>query len=391
MNRLCSIGVALALVTLTLMLSCGPASAADEIPIGALLPLSGSGASYGEQMGTGLRVWFDEINARGGIDGVKLKLIEVDHKAAPKEGVNGMNKLAFVDKVPFTYSSYTTVTLSALPIAQQAKVLMLNGGGTAPSLINAGPYLFNNMTNALLDVDIDLNYAWSTLGLKRLAVLHWNEEAGTTENALAVKTWKKLGGQAVASESFPVGTTDMRTQVSKIKAANPDAVLVACAGNDTAVAINELRRQGVKAQLFGFAFHEIPEVIGIAKGASEGFIYPVPMWDAKNPDNPMAKHFAGAYRERYKKEPSMYSAVFYEGGQVLGELVKHVRAQKKPVTGENLREALLAIRTFQTVFGELTFRPDGSVVKRMALKQVKDGQFTLIRKLTDDEMKKLLY
>lgn len=58
MKRVCSIGVALALVTLTLTLSCGPASAAEEIPIGALLPLSGSGASYGEQMGTGLRVWF---------------------------------------------------------------------------------------------------------------------------------------------------------------------------------------------------------------------------------------------------------------------------------------------------------------------------------------------
>ncbi len=391
MKRLSSIGVALAFVTLTLVLSCGPVSAAEEIPIGALLPLSGSGASYGEQMGTGLRVWFNEVNARGGIDGVKLKLIEVDHKAAPKEGVNGMNKLAFVDKVPFTYSSYTTVTLSALPVAQQAKVLMMNGGGTAPSLINAGPYLFNNMTNALLDVDIDLHYAWSTLGLKRLAVLHWNEEAGTTENALAMKTWKKLGGQTVASESFPVGTTDMRTQVSKIKAANPDAVLVACAGNDTAVAINELRRQGVKAQLFGFAFHEIPEIVGIAKGASEGFIYPVPVWDAKNPENPMAKHFVEAYREQYKKDPSMYSAVFYEGGQVLGELVKYVRAQKKPVTGENLREALLAIRTFHTVFGDLTFRPDGSVIKRMALKQVKDAQFTLIRKLTDDEMKKLAY
>ncbi len=391
MTRVRSIGVVLALATVLLMVSLGAASAADEIPIGALLPLSGSGASYGDQMASGLRVWFNETNAKGGIDGVKLKLIEVDHKAAPKEGVNGMNKLAFVDKVPFTYSSYSTVTLSAMPVAQQAKVLMLNGGGTAPSLINASPYLFNNMTNALLDVDIDLHYAAGTLKLKRLAVLHWNEEAGTTENALAIKTWKKLGGEAVASESVAVGATDMRTQVSKIKAANPDTVLVAVAGNDTAVAINELRRQGVKAQLFGFAFHEIPEVIGIAKGASEGFIYPVPVWDAKNPDNAMAKHFIDVYREQYKKDPSMYSAVFYEGGQVLGELVKYLHAQKKPVTGENLREALLAVRTFHTVFGDLAFRPDGSVVKRMAIKQVKDGQFTLIRKLTDDEMQKLAY
>jgi len=378
-------------LTMALALTAVSLAWAEDIPIGALLPLSGSGASYGEQMATGLRLSFNGINARGGIEGVTLKLVEVDHKAAPKEGVNGMNKLAFVDKVPFTFSSYSTVTLSVVPIAQQNKILILNGGGTAPSLINASPYLFNNMTNALLDVDIDLTYARQSLGLKRLAILHWNEEAGNTENAAATKMWKKFGGEVVGSESVSVGATDMRTQVSKLKAVNPEAVLIAVAGNDIAVALNELKRQGVRAQFLGFAFHEVPEVLTIAKGASEGLIYPVPVWDVANPDNPMAKRFIDEYREAYKKDPSMYSAVFYEGGQVLGELVRSLRAQKKPVTGENLREALLAIRSFQTVFGELTFRPDGSVIKRMAIKQVKDNQFTLIRKLSDEEMKKLVY
>lgn len=366
------------------------AQAAEELKIGTILALSGTGSSYGEQMGSGLLLWEEQVNARGGIDGTKIKITTCDHKAQAKEGVNCASKLISLDKVPFIFSSYSTVTLSLMPIAEKNKVFVLNGGGTSPTLVGASPYLYNNMVNNSVDLRINTNYAFDTLGLRKLALLCWNEDMGRWIAKNAPIAWEKKGGQVVESQFISVGQVDMRAQISKIKAANPDVVMMAIAGNDIPVALNEMFKEGLTALKLGLNTWELPEVLKISKGASEGIVFPLPLWATQHPQTPAAKDFIAAYQKKYGKDPAMYSATYYEGGMVLEQILHYLHQQKKKITGENIKNAIETIKTFDSIFGKVTFRKGGEVIKPMALKTVKDGQFTTLRTLSDQDLKAVI-
>ena len=90
------------------------AQAADpkEFRIGAVLPMTGAGSWYGQVMSQGCLTAIDELNAKGGIDGIKFKVVIEDHQSGSgAAAINGFNKLANVDKVPFSLTSYTQATL----------------------------------------------------------------------------------------------------------------------------------------------------------------------------------------------------------------------------------------------------------------------------------------
>src|SRR5690349_3955878 len=114
------------------------------IKIGAILPLTGSGASYGVWMKGGTEMAAEEVNAAGGIGGRKLEVIYEDHAADASKAVNAMRRLVEVEKVPFTLTSYSSPTLAVQPIGAQSKVVMMNGGGQSDNLANKD-YLYNNI------------------------------------------------------------------------------------------------------------------------------------------------------------------------------------------------------------------------------------------------------
>ena len=93
----------LALLVSLFVLAVMPAAAQQgPIKIGAILPLTGSGASYGVWMKGGTEMAAEEINAAGGIAGHKLEVIYEDHAADASKAVNAMRRLVEVEKVPFT-------------------------------------------------------------------------------------------------------------------------------------------------------------------------------------------------------------------------------------------------------------------------------------------------
>ena len=132
------------LLSLALLVVTAVAAQQAPIKIGAILPLTGSGASYGVWMKGGTEMAAEEINAAGGIAGRKLEVIYEDHAADASKAVNAMRRLVEVEKVPFTLTSYSSPTLAVQPIGAQSKVVMMNGGGQSDNLANKD-YLYNNI------------------------------------------------------------------------------------------------------------------------------------------------------------------------------------------------------------------------------------------------------
>lgn len=362
------------ILALVLVWACGSAvQAADpkEYRIGAVLPMTGSGAWYGTVMGGGMTTAIEEINGKGGIHGIKLKALIEDHQSGSgAAAINGFNKLVNVDKVPFSFTSYTGPTLSIVPVANEKHVLLLNGGAVGPKLVKASPYLFNNRMLAMMH-GVGVIQRARERGFTRMAALFWNDDAGMGTHKFVEPRWKALGGTVVAAEAHPIGATDYKSYISKIMAANPDFLALWQWGKDWGVAAKQAREMGFTKPIMGVEF--TPDAAKLAGPASEGFEAVTDYFDAKSSD-PWSKSFVAAYKARLGKEPEFYAANYYEGIYILAELIKKARAKGGDYwNGKALRDALAEIKTFPSVYGgNIEFNPeDGTCRKKTALFVVK--------------------
>ncbi|MBI4590778.1 MAG: ABC transporter substrate-binding protein [Candidatus Rokubacteria bacterium] len=361
----------LSLIAMTVV----PARAADpkSYKIGTILAMTGAGAFYGKVMSQGAQLAMEELNARGGVDGVKFELVVEDHKSGqPKEAVSAINKLVNIDRVPFVLTSYSSPTLAILPIANEHKVMLLNGGGVSPKLVNASPFLFHNRVLANYQA-LGVVERAKERGFKKMAMLHWNDDAGNGVRDFIVPIWKKMGGAVVADEAHPVGATDFTTQIAKIKQTQPDLLAMWTWGKDLGIAVKQARDLGFTAPIMGIDY--TPDAAKIAGAAIEGQEY---VTDYFNPqgDEKWTRDFSAAYRKKYGEEPEIYAANYYEGVYILAELI---RAAKKKGgdywNGQRLKAALTEIRKFPSVYGgTVDFQEDGTSLKRVALFEVKDGK-----------------
>jgi branched-chain amino acid transport system substrate-binding protein len=348
------------------------AQAPEEFKIGAVLPMTGSGSWYGQVMSAGALIAIDELNAKGGIDGVKFKLIIEDHQSGSgAAAINGFNKLVNVDKVPFCFTSYTAPTLSIAPLATEKHVLLLNGGAVGPKLVKASPYLFNNRMLAIMH-GVGVIQRAKERGFHKMAALYWNDDAGIGTHKYVEPRWKAMGGTVVAAEAHPVGATDYKPYLSKIMAANPDFLALWQWGKDWGVAVKQAREMGFDKPIMGVEY--TPDAAKLAGAAADGYECVTDYFDPKSKD-PWSQRFVAAYKAKTGKEPEFYAANYYEGVYILAELIKKAKAKGGDWwNGKALRDALVAIKKFPSVYGgTIEFNPeDGTCKKKTALFVVKN-------------------
>jgi branched-chain amino acid transport system substrate-binding protein len=324
-------------------------------------------------MSQGMKQAIDEINAKGGVEGIKLEAAIEDHKGGGgQDGVAAMNRLVSIHHVQAVLTSFSAPTIAVAPIADQQHIFMLNGGGVSPQLVGLSKYLFHNRSLSSDLARIALTYAGS-LGGKKLAEIQWQNDVGDNIVKIADPLWQKQGGGVVATEKVAQGATNMDTQVAKVRAANPDIVALWMFNPEVGLAVKRIRDFGMKQPLVGVEFTE--NDAKIAGPAAEGYHFANDYF-APSDDNPWSKQFAADYKKRYGNDPDFYAANYYEGVYVIAECIRRARAKGGDYwNGDALREALLSNPKFDSVYGgQMTFQANGVALKRTALFTVVDGK-----------------
>ncbi len=276
-----------------------------------------------------------------------------------------MNKLISADKVQAVMTTLTGVTNALAPIANQNKIV-LTTSATLPGITEQSEYLFRNSTN--LSSEISRLVEFTSGKYKRAAVLWANLEWAKWGKDAFTAGFKQKGGQVVEDQSFPADATDLRAQITKIRAANPDVVLV-LAYKTTGVALKQARELGLKAQFVGTLDFELPEVVAIGKDAAEGSIYTKAVFDPENPASAAMRAYTTEYKKRYNQAPEVYGATMYDMLHMLAEAA----ATGKDTDG--IRKNLLAIKNYPGASGETTFTPSRDVNKPVELKTIKNGKY----------------
>jgi branched-chain amino acid transport system substrate-binding protein len=284
----------------------------DTVNIGAVFPLSGAVAFYGNESRDGALLAVEEINAAGGLLGKKLNLVSEDDEGDSAKAINAFTKLTTSgqDKVSFVLGSSTSGPTKAMTsLAQQSKVILISPSATALDVTNAGDFIFRACFIDPFQGVVGADFAYDTLGSRNAAVLY---DAGADYNTGLADAFKKqfraIGGQVVADEAYQTGDVDFNAQVTRIRAANPDIVYLPNYYNDVMLQAKQLRAQGVNCALVGGdGWDSIIDNAGdeMLNGFwSSGFA--VDTTDAKG------AAFVKAFEARFKRPASQFSALGYD-------------------------------------------------------------------------------
>lgn len=357
------------------------AFAQETLKFGATDALTGPSAIFGKDQIQAVRWAVDEINAKGGVNGRKLEAVIDDHQAKPESGIAVVNKFTSVDKLPIFITAFSNVVKAVAPIANRDKVLMLSVGANSPDVKNLGDYVYTMFPLADIDMKALGNYMVTKRGMKRAAVLYVNHETGIEGAKVFAKAFKDAGGQVILDESYEETRSDFTGLVLKVRSANPDMVHIHSNVSDFTAIVAQMRQLGLNTQVTSYQTAFNPKMIEQVGPGAEGIIVTAMAPSAE--DNPNV----GAYLERWQKEFHRgpiglpYTQYWHDAPYLVAELYKWVLDKNLPITGENLRKALLDIKSFDLpLTNRITINADHTVNSPTYFWQVKNGKFVVIGK-----------
>jgi branched-chain amino acid transport system substrate-binding protein len=314
----------------------GASGRAETIKFGGILPLTGPGAIIGTAEMRGVQFAVDQANAKGGINGNQIEVLFEDNQAKPDQSILSFNKLTDLQHVSVIFTGYSGPTLAMAPLATRKKVVLVNAGAQADALEKASPYLINTLPTIGGEIEV-LSKFLTADGKKKAGVLFENGAAGMAGRDDYLKYFPEAGGTILAQEASQFGQTDFRPALLKIADAKPDVMLVVITAGLLQMA-QEYKQLDLKFTVAGTTFFADPPTI--ADPSAEGFVHTQLRIDAP-PD------LAAQFKAKYGTDMEFFAKQYYNAAQIILTTLDKVLADKKPVTGENMHDALLEIRKFR--------------------------------------------
>ncbi|ODA40468.1 ABC transporter substrate-binding protein [Desulfosporosinus sp. BG] len=381
-KRLTGIG-AICLAAMLVVAGCGSsgttagaAAGGDKVvKIGFFGPLSGDAATDGVHAKNGAELAVDQINAQGGVKGVKLQLVAEDDQASSKDALNAVQKLIEQEKVSALVSgSYSGPTKTVNPIVQKSKVPMVVSYAVHPDITKGGDYIYRAIYTADVQGDAMAEYAQSELGLKRFAVLYQDNDYGVSiQQAFSAKV-KELGGSVPVSRAFKSGDKDFNPLLTAIKGAGVDAIYVAGYYNEAAQICQQAKQLGVNVPVLGSDGFDSPKLIELGGASTEGVTFTTPF----NRDEPrdVVKNFVKTYKEKFKEDPDMTAAQTYDSVELIAQ------AMKTGSDKESIAKGLSQTKDFEGVTGNISFNAQHEAVKPVIFVKVDQGKFVFVKSIS---------
>jgi branched-chain amino acid transport system substrate-binding protein len=360
------------------------ASAEEPLKIGALLSVTGPAAFLGAPEARTLEMLAAELNARGGVRGRKVQLVVKDTGGSPEKAISFAKQLVDEEQVFAIIGPATSgETLAVKGIAAEGKTLLLSCAAAEAIVNPVSPWVFKTAqkdSHALQKIFQQMKKG----GITRIGVLSSNTGFGKAGREAIAKMAPEQGIQIVADEVYDKAATDLTAEVTKVKAASPQALLNWSIEPAQAIVIKNARQIGMTIPIFqshGFANIQYAKAAG---AAAEGVVFPasrIVVAEAlpeKHPQKAVLVAYKKAYEGRYQEDASAFGGYAHDAFQVLVKLVQEVGPDRAKV-----REALERTKGFVGTAGVFTFTPadhNGLDVDAFEMVTVKDGKFVLLGK-----------
>lgn len=327
----------LAMVSALTAACCLPASAqtaSTPISVGAVLSLTGPLAVAGLPERDGIQLALKLINAAGGINGRPLELTIEDDASSPDVAVSKANALIFNRKVKALLGGTgigATVAMGGLTASGKLPQVAFTGLG--PAVERDRRCVFHLLPAQELNARSLLEYATKALKAKRIAILH-DTGFGQSVNVSLQALGAEYGVDYIEVEKFEIGTNDITTQASKVRASKPDAVFIV-ASNPTP--FRNARQVKIGAPIVA-AHPSAPfDVVKAMGDGAEGVVFA----DFVVSEDPLPnqKAFVSAFQKEYGRLPKNFDAAGYDSVNLLAQALGKAGPE---ASGEALCTALRA-------------------------------------------------
>jgi len=329
---------------------------AADIKIGVAEALTGGAAQYGISIRNGFQLAADEINAAGGINGNKIVLVVEDEQGKKEEAINAFKKLIFQDKVLMLFGpTLSNSAQAADPIAQAAKIVVFGTSNTADGITSIGDHVFRNSVTEADVLPVTIRTAVKKSGIKKVAVLYGNDDVFTKSGYDNFKkALEDLKIPVTATETFAKGDVDFKAQLTKIKASNPDAIVLSALLAEGAPIMVQARQLGLNVPVIGGNGMNSVKVFDLAKGASDNLWIGSP-WSIENRTKEN-ESFVVNFTQKYKSAPDQFAAQSYDALYVAAQALKKVKLSGDLAHDRGaVRDALPAV-TWTGATGPFKFR-----------------------------------
>lgn len=347
----------------------------DVIKIGEFASLTGKEAAFGRSSHNGTQLAIDDINAKGGLLGKKVKLLTEDDLSKKGEPATIALKLITREHIVALLGEVaSSLSLEAAHICQDKHIPMISPSSTNPKVTEVGDYIFRVCFTDPFQGKLDANFAREYLKAKRVAIL---TDVGQAYSMGLAQYFKEPfiagGGEVVSGKNYTSGDKDFKAQLTAIKAADPQAIFVPGYYTEAALICQQARQLGITVPIFGGDGWEAPELITLGKDAVEGTYFSTHY--SSEDKSPTVQKFVKEYEAKYNGEvPDAMSALGYDSAMVLADAIKRAGTTDEP----KLRDAIAATKDYMGITGKTTIDAHRDAAKSAVIITVKDGKFKFV-------------
>lgn len=336
--------------------------------IGVISYITGAGAAYGEAITNALELAQEEINEAGEVN---IELVIEDSAGTPDQALSAAQKLINSDTVTGIIGPTLSNEMEVVgPVADQNGVPIMGTSTTAEGIPQIGDYVFRDSIPETLAIPASIEKAVEAYDAETVAIMYGNDDVFTKAGYDAMKAAAEdLGLEILTTQTFQIGQSDYKAQLTEIKDLNPDLILASALYNEGAVIMKQARDAGIDVPFVGGNGFNSPQVIEIAGDAGDGLIVATPWFTGNEAEK--AQSFVEKYTDKYGMEPDQFAAQAYDGLYIMADALKRAGQDDR----DALRDALTETEGFEGVLGTISFDDEGDVVMDPIVLTIQDGKF----------------
>lgn len=354
-------------------------STQSQIIIGGNYELTGGNASYGNSAVNAIKLYFEEVNAKGGVLGKNITFVSMDNKSEATEASNVASRLIQQEKVvAILGGAASSSTTGFVKLADDKKTPVISSSAVAaevtvdPQTGQTREYIFRACFTAPFQGEVMAHFAWNSLKAKKAALLVDNQNPYSKGSAKAFKDlFVKNGGQLVAEEGYITGDKDFRSVLTKIKGTGADVIYVPGYYEEAGFIVKQARELALAQPILGGDGWDSPTLVKIAGEQALNNTFFSTHYSIEESD-PKVQSFISAYKAKYNEVPDALAALAYDSAHIITNAIQKANSIDK----DKVRDALATTNDLSGVTGTITFDAQHNPMKSAVVIEMKDGKYT---------------
>jgi branched-chain amino acid transport system substrate-binding protein len=364
----------------------------DTITLGSAISLTGKYSTNGIHAQNGYELAVKRVNEMGGVTvqgkQYKLDVVYYDDESTPARGAQLVERLINQDGVKFMLGPYSSgLTKAVAPVTEKYKIPMVEAEGASRSLFTQGyRYLFAVLSTSEQYLASAISLAAEIAEKNgrdpsdvKIAMAFENDPFSLDVRAGVVDDAKKYGMQIVIDDKLPRDLSDMSATLTKVKALNPDLLVISGHSKGAATAGRQLKEMEIMTPMVAMTHCEAADVVSKYGGATEGLLCPTQWAETLSYSG---KYFGSAaeYDTLFKETYPDYTTVPYQAAQASAAVLvwKEAFESADSFDTDKLRDAIAAT-DMETFYGPIKFSEAGNnIAKPMVLRQIQGGEYKVV-------------